>query len=89
MSTLSIQRPRPTIATRTLARSPAERRVRVPVPVLMRLQPMTARGVIFVTIGDEYRNANVVVYSHVAERDRGPLPTSQLLVLGGRVERED
>jgi error-prone DNA polymerase len=75
--------------SRALAKAPAGRRVRVPGLVLMRQQPMTAKGVIFVTIEDEHGHANVVVYAHVSERDRVPLLTSRLLVVEGRVERED
>ncbi|MBR0664394.1 hypothetical protein GXW71_08510 [Roseomonas hellenica] len=75
--------------SRLLARAPQGRRVRLPGLVLMRQQPMTAKGVIFVTIEDEHGNANVVVYAHVSERDRVPLLTSRLLVVEGRVERED
>jgi len=75
--------------SRTLAKAPTGRRVRVPGLVLMRQQPMTAKGVIFVTIEDEHGNANIVVYAQIAERDRVPLLTSRLLVVEGRVERED
>lgn len=50
---------------------------------------MTARGVIFVTIEDEHGQANAVVYAHVSRRDCVPLLTSRLLVVEGRVERED
>ncbi|MBR0658368.1 error-prone DNA polymerase [Neoroseomonas oryzicola] len=75
--------------TRTLARAPAGRRVHVPGLVLMRQQPMTAKGVIFMTIEDEHGHGNIVVYTHIAERDRIPLLTSRLIVVEGRVERED
>lgn len=34
-------------------------------------------------------NGNVVVYAHISERDRVPMLTSRLLVVEGRVERED
>jgi DNA polymerase III alpha subunit len=59
---------------------------RVAADIMARL---TAKGVIFVTIEDEHGHANVVVYAHVSERDRVPLLTSRLLVVEGRVERED
>ncbi|NMJ42807.1 error-prone DNA polymerase [Roseomonas sp. JC162] len=75
--------------TRTLARTPAGRRVRIPGLVLMRQQPMTAKGVIFMTIEDEHGQGNIVVYTHIAERDRIPLLTSTLIVVEGRLERED
>lgn len=41
------------------------------------------------TIEDERGDANVVAYAHVSERDRVPLLTSRMLVVEGRVERED
>ncbi len=47
--------------------------------MLMRQQPMTAKDVIFVTIEDEHGQANVVVYTHIAERDRVTLLTAALL----------
>ena len=75
--------------TRTLACAPSGRRLRVAGLTLMRQQPSTAKGVIFVTIEDEFGVANVVVYTHIAERDRVPLVTSRLMVVEGRVERED
>ena len=55
----------------------------------MRQRPMTATGVVFVTIEDEHGHANVVVYAHVSERDRAALIGSRLLFVEGRVERED
>ncbi|WP_211866988.1 hypothetical protein [Neoroseomonas terrae] len=50
---------------------------------------MTAKGVIFVTIEDEHGTANVVAYAHISARDRVPLLTSRLMLIEGRVERED
>lgn len=75
--------------TRVLSRLPAGRRVRVPGLVLMRQQPMTAKGVIFLTLEDEHGQANVVVYTSIAKRDRVAMLTAALLVAEGRVERED
>lgn len=50
---------------------------------------LTAKGVIFATIEDEHGQANVVVYLHISARDRVPPLTSGLMVVEGRVERED
>ena len=75
--------------SRTLARARSRQRVRIPGLVLMRQRPMTAKGVIFVTIEDEHGHANVVVYAYVAERDRAALLGGRLLVVEGRVERQD
>ncbi|MBR0653051.1 hypothetical protein GXW78_25570 [Roseomonas terrae] len=74
--------------SRTLAQAAQGRRVRVPGLTLMRQQPMTAKGVIFVTIEDEFGMANVVVYTHISTRDRVQLLTSRLMLVEGRVERE-
>ena len=63
--------------------------MRVPGLVVMRQQPMTATGVIVVTIEDEHGQANLVVYARVSEQDRVNLVTSRLPVVEGRVERED
>ena len=41
------------------------------------------------TIEEEHGHAKVVVDAHGSERDRLPLLTSRLLVVKGRVERED
>lgn len=54
-----------------------------------RQQPQTASGVIFVTLEDESGTINVVVWKHLAERQRRVLLESQLLAVEGRLERVD
>lgn len=54
-----------------------------------RQQPQTASGVIFVTLEDESGTINVVVWRHLAERQRRVLLESQLLAVEGRLERVD
>ena len=74
--------------TRRLAAARPGSRVRLPGLVLMRQRPGTAKGVVFVTVEDEFGSANLVVYAHVGARDRRALVGARLLVAEGRVERE-
>jgi error-prone DNA polymerase len=63
--------------------------VRLPGLVLMRQRPGTSKGVVFVTVEDEHGQANIVVYAQIGEHDRAALLGSRLLLVEGRVERED
>jgi error-prone DNA polymerase len=74
--------------TRRLAAAPPGSRVRLPGLVLMRQRPGTAKGIVFVTVEDEFGAANLVVYPDVAARHRAALVGARLLVAEGRVERE-
>jgi error-prone DNA polymerase len=65
------------------------RNVRTAGLVRGRQQPQTASGVIFVTLEDESGTINVVVWKHLAERQRRVLLESQLLAVEGRLERVD
>jgi error-prone DNA polymerase len=56
--------------------------------VTCRQRPATASGVIFVTLEDETGNVNVIVWNHVAERQRKELLGSRLLEVHGEVQRE-
>jgi error-prone DNA polymerase len=62
--------------------------LRVPGIVLMRQRPGTAKGIVFVTIEDEFGVANLVVYTDVGARDRAALIGARLPLAEGRVERE-
>ncbi|QDJ12286.1 DNA polymerase III alpha subunit (plasmid) [Roseomonas mucosa] len=62
--------------------------IRLPGLVLMRQRPGTAKGIVFVTVEDEFGNANLVVYADIAARDRAALIGARLLIAEGRVERE-
>ncbi|QSX80074.1 error-prone DNA polymerase [Lysobacter solisilvae] len=57
--------------------------------VTSRQQPQTASGVIFMTLEDEDGLVNVVVWQHVAERQRRALLESRLLAVRGRLESQD
>jgi len=72
-----------------LDRVPAGRFVRAAGLVRVRQQPQTASGVIFLTLEDEDGTINVVVWHHVAQRQRRVLLESQLLAVEGRIQRED
>jgi error-prone DNA polymerase len=56
--------------------------------VTCRQRPATASGVIFVTLEDETGNVNVIVWNHVADRQRRELLGSRLLAVHGEVQRE-
>jgi error-prone DNA polymerase len=62
--------------------------IRLPGIVLMRQRPGTAKGIVFITLEDEFGVANLVVYPNVGERDRAAMIGSRLMVAEGRIERE-
>jgi error-prone DNA polymerase len=62
--------------------------IRLPGIVLMRQRPGTAKGIVFVTLEDEFGIANLVIYTDVGERDRSALIGARLMVAEGRIERE-
>jgi error-prone DNA polymerase len=64
------------------------RYVRVAGLVLVRQQPGTAKGVIFITLEDETGIVNVVVWPKVFARNRRTVMTAQFLEVRGRIERE-
>ena len=64
------------------------RRVSVAGLVLVRQQPGTAKGVIFLTLEDETGIVNVVVWPKVFEKNRRMVMTAQFLEVRGRIERE-
>ncbi|KGM56319.1 DNA polymerase [Lysobacter daejeonensis GH1-9] len=68
---------------------PHGRRVRTAGLVTLRQRPATASGVTFVSLEDEDGTINVVVWRHLAERQRRVFLESQLLVVEGRLERQD
>lgn len=62
--------------------------IRLPGLVLMRQRPGTAKGIVFVTLEDEFGIANLVIYANIGERDRAALIGARLMVAEGRIERE-
>ena len=57
--------------------------------VTQRQRPATAKGTIFVTLEDEHGMVNVIVWPHLATRQRLALLQSRLLAVRGRWERVD
>ena len=57
--------------------------------VTCRQRPMSASGVMFMTLEDETGNSNIVVWSSVLERFRAALLQGQLIKVKGIVEREE
>ncbi len=57
--------------------------------VTQRQRPATAKGTIFITLEDEHGMVNVVVWSHVALRDRKALLGARLMAVRGRWEQVD
>ena len=66
----------------------AGRRVSVAGLVLVRQQPGTAKGVIFLTLEDETGIVNIVVWPKVFARNRRTVMTAQFLEVRGRIQRE-
>ena len=62
--------------------------VRVGGLVIVRQQPGTARGVIFITLEDETGIANLIVWQSVFERYRRVVLGSKLLLVEGKLQRE-
>jgi error-prone DNA polymerase len=55
--------------------------------VLVRQRPGSAKGVVFVTLEDEFSVANVVVWPQVMETHRAIVMGSRLMLVRGRVQR--
>ena len=68
---------------------PSGRLVRACGIVIMRQQPQTAKGVVFVTIEDETGSVNVIVWKAVKERFRQEVHQSRLLAVYGVWQRDD
>jgi error-prone DNA polymerase len=54
----------------------------------MRQRPGTAKGIVFITLDDEFGVSNLVSYPNVGERDRAAMIGPRLMAAEGRVERE-
>jgi error-prone DNA polymerase len=71
-----------------LLATPAAKLVKVAGLVLVRQQPGSAKGVIFMTLEDETGVANIVVWRKVFERFRPIVMGARLVEIVGRVQRE-
>ncbi|HKO91183.1 MAG TPA: error-prone DNA polymerase [Polyangiaceae bacterium] len=77
------------ITTERLTRCAAGEHVAVAGLVLARQRPGTASGVVFVTLEDETGIANLIFYSRVFDAYRHAAQHSSLLLVRGKVERQD
>ncbi|WP_130618028.1 error-prone DNA polymerase [Dyella amyloliquefaciens] len=75
--------------SRALHARPHESHVRAAGLVTQRQRPQTASGVTFITLEDEFGPINVVVWSHVAERQRQIYLEARLMGVDGRWEQVD
>lgn len=57
--------------------------------VVMRQQPETANGTIFVTLEDETGSVNVIVWKRVRETQRLPLLSARLMAVAGQWQRTE
>lgn len=73
--------------SRDLAQHSTGKRVNVAGLLVIRQQPYTVKGFVFLTLEDEFGLINVVMRPKVAERFRRILTTSRLLYVTGIVER--
>jgi len=71
-----------------LVEIPQDKRVSVAGLVLVRQQPGSAKGVIFITLEDETGIANLIVWPAMFERFRRVVLTGALIVATGRLQRE-
>jgi hypothetical protein len=53
----------------------------------MRQRPGTAKGIVFITLEDEFDVSNLVIYPNIGERDRAAMIGPRLMVAEGRIER--
>ena len=67
---------------------PEGARVTVAGLVLVRQRPGTAKGVIFITLEDEFDTCNVVVWQKLYQKYRRAVISGRLLRVTGRVQRE-
>ncbi|WP_291195706.1 error-prone DNA polymerase [Hyphomonas sp.] len=77
------------VPTHTAAQARNGRRVQTSGLVLVRQQPGTASGVVFITIEDETGIANLVVWPRVKERFRPVIMRARILHVRGRVQTAD
>lgn len=77
------------LTTDELASCQTGRRAMVAGLVTARQRPGTASGVVFVTLEDETGVANLVFFSRVFDKYRAAAQHSPLLLVSGKVERQD
>ena len=76
------------LTTRSIDEAVAGRRVVVAGLLVIRQQPQTAKGFVFLTLEDEFGLFNIVVRPKIATRYRKLLHTTRLLSVSGTLERQ-
>ncbi len=77
------------VSARDVARGCDGEAVTVAGIVLARQRPMSARGVVFMTVEDETGTVNAIVRPAIMERFRKTAIGSRLVLIGGRIQRVD
>jgi error-prone DNA polymerase len=77
------------LRTAELDEQPDKSHVRVAGLVIVRQQPATSKGTIFITIEDETGIVNLVVWRHICQRYRLIVRNAVALIAHGRLERAD
>lgn len=72
-----------------LAVLPSGQPIAVAGVVLNRQQPMTASGIVFMTLEDETGMANIILRKHVFDTNRHTALNAKLLLVRGRLEKKD
>ncbi|MEL7114422.1 MAG: OB-fold nucleic acid binding domain-containing protein [Pseudomonadota bacterium] len=81
-------RPPAVLPHNLLEAPPNGARVAVAGLVLVRQRPGTAKGVIFITLEDEFGVSNVIVWRKIYEQYRRAVIAGRLLRVTGRIQRE-
>jgi error-prone DNA polymerase len=71
-----------------VAALPDDTEVRLAGLVVCRQRPSTAKGLVFLSMEDEYGLANVVVYPQLLDRERRLILGEPFLIVRGRVQRQ-
>ncbi|MFN7497391.1 MAG: error-prone DNA polymerase [Hyphomonadaceae bacterium] len=76
------------VTSQALKTAPNGARVDIAGLVLVRQKPGTAKGVLFVTLEDEFGSANVIVWPKIFERFRRETLAAKFMGIRGRLQRE-
>lgn len=81
-------RPPAVLPNHLLDHPPENARVAVAGLVLVRQRPGTAKGVIFVTLEDEYGIVNVIIWQKMYQKFRRAVIAGRMLKVTGRLQRQ-
>jgi error-prone DNA polymerase len=77
------------LSAKDLVRVPDGRWVRTAGVVIVRQRPMTAKGMLFMTLEDETGTSNVVVYPNLFQENRAVIQTAGLLLIEGPIQNQE